>query len=366
MDKYSRYIIIGFSLAIISYLLWFFSNVVVYILLSYVMALIGAPLVYLIERIHIKNQHVPRWLAAITALISIWSVFALLIYITVPLIIYQANELTNANFHTLLLQIKPWIEKIENVISGLNPDLKNFSIESLILQELQNFADLKFIQRIFSSLAEFLGNAFIAFFSISFISFFFLKDEDMFGKSILLLFPEKHEGKIKNSLNSIKNLLSRYFIGIFIQSLCVASINSIGLIFIGLPIQTAIFIGIITGILNIIPYIGPLIGEIIGLGMAFITLTDLGMQDKMLIIILSMIGVFLFTKIIDNVIFQPLIYSNSIYAHPLEIFIVFLLAGSIAGALGMLIAIPSYIVLRVIAKEFFSQLKIVQKITQNL
>ena len=72
------------------------------------------------------------------------------------------------------------------------------------------------------------------------------------------------------------------------------------------------------------------------------------------------------TQLIDNVVFQPYIYGNSVYAHPLEIFLVILMAGSLAGIPGMILAIPSYTVIRVILKEFFNKYKLVKKLTQSL
>ena len=63
---------------------------------------------------------------------------------------------------------------------------------------------------------------------------------------------------------------------------------------------------------------------------------------------------------------QPTIYSERVKAHPLEVFLVILVAGYMAGVLGMLLAIPSYTVLRVLAKEFFSEFSLVKKLTQNI
>ncbi|MCC8172941.1 MAG: AI-2E family transporter, partial [Odoribacter sp.] len=70
--------------------------------------------------------------------------------------------------------------------------------------------------------------------------------------------------------------------------------------------------------------------------------------------------------LIDNFVFQPFIFCNSAYAHPLEIFLVILMAGSLAGIPGMIFAIPTYTVIRVILREFFSKYKLVKKITQSL
>ena len=71
---------------------------------------------------------------------------------------------------------------------------------------------------------------------------------------------------------------------------------------------------------------------------------------------------FVFTQIVDNFVLQPLIYSTSIKSSPLEIFIVLLLAGHIGGVLGMLVAIPVYTVIRVIAAEFFHHVKVIRRL----
>ena len=83
-------------------------------------------------------------------------------------------------------------------------------------------------------------------------------------------------------------------------------------------------------------------------------------------IIIKFAAIFIVTHLIDVFIFQPYIYSNSVKAHPLEIFIVILMAGHIGGIVGMLVAIPAYTVVRVFAKEFFSNFKVVKKLTDRM
>jgi predicted PurR-regulated permease PerM len=79
------------------------------------------------------------------------------------------------------------------------------------------------------------------------------------------------------------------------------------------------------------------------------------------------IGFILFAiKGFDDFVLQPTIYSERVKAHPLEVFLVILTAGHVAGITGMLLAIPSYTVIRVLAKEFFSEFALVQKLTQNI
>jgi len=83
-------------------------------------------------------------------------------------------------------------------------------------------------------------------------------------------------------------------------------------------------------------------------------------------LIISIIIVQAITNLIDNIVFQPVIFSNSVKAHPLEIFIVVLASGFAAGIPGMILGIPTYTVLRVFAREFFYNFKAVQKITSGL
>ena len=77
-------------------------------------------------------------------------------------------------------------------------------------------------------------------------------------------------------------------------------------------------------------------------------------------------GSLLIIKGFDDFVLQPTLYSERVKAHPLEIFIVILIAGSLAGVLGMLLAIPAYNVIRVFAKEFFNNFRVVQKLTEKI
>jgi len=127
-----------------------------------------------------------------------------------------------------------------------------------------------------------------------------------------------------------------------------------------------VVIGLIAGVLNVVPYIGPLVGTFVGIFITVTTNIDTMTMAHIVHLIIYISIVFGVVHLIDNIVFQPLIYSNSVNAHPLEIFIVILIAGSIAGILGMLLAIPTYTVLRVFAKEFFNNFRVVQKLTENI
>ncbi|MFW5759146.1 MAG: AI-2E family transporter, partial [Bacteroidota bacterium] len=80
---------------------------------------------------------------------------------------------------------------------------------------------------------------------------------------------------------------------------------------------------------------------------------------QMLPMIIAIFASFIIVNTIDVSVFQPMIYSKSVKAHPLEIFIIFMVAGMIGGVFGMIVAIPSYSVLRIFVIEFFSKSKLI-------
>ncbi len=131
----------------------------------------------------------------------------------------------------------------------------------------------------------------------------------------------------------------------------------------GMKTDNALLIGLIMGVMNVIPYAGPLIGGIISIFIGIVSpIAGCTAMHTTAIIACSLFCI----KGFDDFVLQPTIYSERVKAHPLEIFLVILLAGYMAGILGMLLAIPSYTVLRVLAKEFFSQFSLVQKLTQKI
>jgi predicted PurR-regulated permease PerM len=168
------------------------------------------------------------------------------------------------------------------------------------------------------------------------------------------------------ALYSIKKLLTRYFIGIVIQSTCIMILITIGMTIAGIDFQQSLVMGLILGILNVIPYVGPWIGLFIAIIMGVASHINQDFTTVVVPLITYMIIVEAITHAIDNIVFQPVIFSNSVRAHPLEIFVVVLASGFAAGIPGMIFGIPAYTVLRVLAREFFYNFKAVQKITSSL
>ena len=193
---------------------------------------------------------------------------------------------------------------------------------------------------------------------MSFVVNNFLNDDDFFRDK------DKFEKRVDKSIEKIKNLLSRYFLGLVLQISILLVIYTIVLLIFG--IKNAFIIAFLCSLLNLIPYIGPLIGGVL---MMLLTMSSNIEFDFSKVILPKtsyvMIG-FIVGQLVDNFLSQPLIFSNSVKSHPLEIFIVTLSAGVLVGPLGMIIAIPFYTAVKVVLKEFLSENKIVKSLTKDL
>jgi predicted PurR-regulated permease PerM len=362
-----RNILIFFGILLFLAALWYFRNIVVYVLVSGVFSVMGRPLVDLFCRIRISKWHLPRALSALMTLLIIWGLIILFLVIFVPLVTKQINYFSSIDSEKIVQIVEGPINKIEQLFSAINPDISaQLSIKEYITSKISGVLNIEMIKNFLGSFVSLLGNIVVAIFSITFITFFFLKDQHLFYESILMWIPDRYVDNVTRALNSIKNLLTRYLIGIVIQSTCIMILIDIGMTVVGIDFQQALVMGLILGILNVIPYVGPWLGLFIAIIMGVASHINQDFSTVVIPLIYYMILVEAITHLIDNVVFQPVIFSNSVKAHPLEIFVVVLAAGFAAGIPGMLLGIPAYTVLRVFAREFFYGFKAVQKITSSL
>jgi len=362
-----RNILIFFGVLLLLACAWYFRNIVVYILVSGVLSIMGRPLVDLFCRIRIKKWSFPRSLSALITIAIIWAIIIMFFVIFVPLVTTQINYFSTIDSEKIVQIVAGPINKVENLFRTFNKDIaKDLSIEDYIIGKVAGVLNINMIQNFIGSLINILGNVLIAIFSITFITFFFLKDQRLFFESILMWVPDKYVDNVTRALYSVKRLLTRYFIGIVIQSTCIMILITIGMTIAGIDFQQALVMGLILGILNVIPYVGPWIGLFIAIIMGVASHINQDFTTVVIPLVTYMIIVEAITHLIDNIVFQPVIFSNSVKAHPLEIFVVVLAAGFAAGVPGMIFGIPAYTVMRVFAREFFYNFKAVQKITSSL
>jgi len=347
-------VIVG--ILVLGYFLYQISSVLVYIAIAAVISLIGRPIVLFLRRKLKFNNTV----AVIVTMLLLIGIIAGIIALFIPLLVKQGQNLSLLNIEALQGNFENLYRQIIEYF-----DLSSVEIEESIKNSklLANF-DFGFIPNFLNSLVGILGSLSIGLFSVLFIAFFFLKDSKLFEDGLMVFVPDNKESRLQKSINTIKDLLSRYFVGLVFQVLILFIIYAVVLFIFG--IENAIVIAFLCALLNLIPYVGPMIGGVL---MLVLSMTSNIGEDFSSVILPKtsyvMIG-FLAGQLLDNFVSQPKIFSQSVKSHPLEIFLIIIIGGLLFGITGMIIAVPGYTAIKVILKEFLSENKIVKSLTKNL
>ena len=344
-------------------LCWFFykiQSVLAYLVIAAVLALLGRPVVLFLRR----RLKFPNTLAVVATMLFMLSIFLGILALLIPLVAEQSKNLSLLDIEALKGDLNTLYIQTLEYFGASTGNVNNLLSESKIEENMLKGLDLRFIPDFLNSIVNTLSNFSVGLFSVIFISFFFLKDSKLMQNGILTFVPNNKESNLVKSIDKINNLLARYFAGILLQLFILFVIYTISLFVVG--VENAIVIAFLCALFNIIPYIGPIIG---GVTMITLTMTSFIDSDFSTVILPKALYVFIgltVGQLIDNFFSQPLIFSKSVKSHPLEIFLVIIIAGLLFGVVGMVIAVPGYTAIKVILKEFLAENSFVKKLTKNL
>lgn len=344
--------------------LYYFSDIVTYLLVAWVLSMLGRPLmIFFMRRVHLGRFRLQSGGAALLTILTFYFVLIGVVMLFVPTIVSQARNLAGVDYGALGEKLRPYMMYLDvqaHSIGILEPDE---SLATKAQELLSQWFRPTLLGDFVSSFVAAAGNLVVAITAITFILFFFLKDNDLFEDILYALVPNEQEPKVRQAIRESSDVLTRYFSGLLLQLASFSLMIAVLLWIMGVP--NALLIGAFGGIFNVIPYVGPIMGLVFG---CFITISsNLDLDIAMMLPLLAKVtAAFLTTQFVDNNLVGPLIFSKSVQAHPLEIFLVTLIAAKVGGVLGMVVGIPVYTVLRVIARVFFSRLKVVQRLTEHL
>ena len=329
------------------------QSVIFYLLIAAVVSLIGRPIVQLLKRIKFGNT-----LSSVTTIAILMATFFGIVSLLLPVIFEQAKNLSLLNVNAFEATATKLINELSIYLREYGIDLQSWVDRSLAE------VDYSFLPDAINTVLNGLSGFTIGVFSVIFISFFFLRDSGLLERMVMVFVVDKNVKRVEKSILSIKNLLSRYFIGLLVQITVLFIIYTLVLLLFGIP--NAVTIALVCALLNIIPFLGPIIGTVL---IIFLTMTsnlDASFASVTLPKTIYVLIGFTIGQLIDNFLTQPYVFSTSVKSHPLEIFIVILIGGLLFGPLGMIIAVPSYTALKVIFKEFYAHNKIVKALTKNI
>ena len=362
----NRNIVIAVSFIIAVTLVYYFREIVTYVLIAWVISMLGQPFMKILRKVRIGKHHfLPPSVSAGLVLLFFLLLLTGLISIFVPLVVEQANNLSSLDVNTFingLQQPLAELTKLGHRFGFIGPR------EDIV--EATQHAFTKWISPIqisnlFRSILLITSDAIVGTISVLFISFFFLREKNVMLTDFLAnIVSESQEHGVREAVRDTTTMLSRYFSGLLMQMVFVAF--SLSLVLWILGIQNALLIAIFAALINIVPYLGPIMGCAFAVFITISSNLGLDFYKEVVPMIVKVIIVFNFMQFLNDWVVQPLIFSNRVAAHPLEIFLVTLAGAKLGGIGGMILAIPAYTVVRIVAREFFNQYRIVQKITSSL
>ena len=363
-EKYLQYLKPITAIAIIIFMGWYFMDLVAYILVATFLSMMGSPAVKRLDKIEIKGRKMPHSLSAgITLFGMVFSASVFLILI-VPLIISQANVISSIDVNSMNDYFKTSMKGFYDFLVQYNVVDPQSSFTIFLQEQLTDLVDVAKFTNFFANLVSGTGSVLMGVFIVLFLSYNFLLDDNLMKRFILILTPEKHQDSIEQVMHDSKFLLVRYFHGILIEVGIMMTIEATGLLIFGVP--NAILIGFLGGLMNIIPYLGPVIGALIGVILAGLSVLGFGDYDALTMTVITVLSVFAVANLVDNFILQPQIYSKSVKAHPVEIFLAIIIGGKLSGIAGMILAIPTYTVIKVVLRQFMQKMKLVKFLTHKM
>lgn len=350
------------GVAVGAYALWTFRALVGYLLAAVALSFVGRPLVLGLQRVQVAGRKLPHGVIAACVLLLFAAGAGAFVMLFAPLVGAQAEaikDLDVGQMQQLFARLSTWLDRD---LAAFDLSGEGQANSAYLIGRVQDLVQINGVSSLFGGLLSGIGNGLIAAFSITFMTFFFLKDGALFRNIVMAVTPDDREAQISAVMDRTARLLTRYFGGLILQVLIITTTVSVGLALIG--VQHAFLIGLLAGVFNLVPYIGPIFGTALGLLLVAGTFTgnisELPSQLGWAVLVYAV------AQAVDNFFTQPFIFSNRVNAHPLEVFLVISIAGTWAGPSGMVLAIPAYTLFRIVAKEWLGHLKVIDRLTKSL
>jgi predicted PurR-regulated permease PerM len=322
---------LGLAALVIIYLLAYnFGTLIGYAVLAVILSYILDPLVNRMQAAGMNRT------LAITATLS--ALILILIWISTNIIPKLANQMVQLASQMNIENLKNIAEKVELRLTRQFTFLPEGFLQENLTRTFEELINIDQLPAALSNVISFFTNIFWAFLIIPFVTFFFLKDGSRIRRNMLQLVPNKYFESTISLLDKIETRLGIYFRSVLLQSVLVAFFSWLFLTIAGL--NNALAVGIAIGIANTIPYFGPIIGYLLSMVVSIVEVGDFSL------ILPCLIAIFL-VQLLDNLLFQPFIFSRSAGIHPVAILFIILIGAELAGILGMLVAIPLATVIKI-------------------
>lgn len=341
---------IAFVVTLILLVAWIFSSIVLYLTVSIVLATIMKPMMNAITHFRFFNFRIPRVLAILMSFSVLLLILSLLVVTFVPLVSTQLELVGQLKVDKMLAAIEEPLVHLEQFLieKRLVNKEEGFIIDAIEARFIYDLGDVN-MSKVLNNFIHFTSSFFVGLLAVTFITFFLLYEKGILKRLFLSMVPNAYFELTIAAFYKIEILLTNYLMGLLLQTFAIFTLTSTGLTIVGIPY--AFTVGVFAAFINVIPYVGPFIGSVVAIVVGLTTApTDWnGEQYGFLILQIGIVSTVV--HLIDNIALQPLIFSKTVKAHPLEIFVAIFAGAAVAGIVGMVVAIPVYTVLRVSVTE---------------
>ncbi|BBM17534.1 AI-2E family transporter [Enterococcus malodoratus] len=313
----------------------FFTTLFAPILIAGFLYYLLNPLVNLLMKMGVK-----RLFAILLIFVLLIGIIVLIFMSVIPNLVEQLVSLAK-NIPGFISNMQDWLQQAADNATRF-PLFKELDVDKYI-----NNLDVSagsILQKSLAGVTNGLGSVIgkittvvLLLITVPFILFYMLKDGDKLVPNVERLFPEKQRDNIKGLLKQLNKTLSDYISGQAIECLFVGTFTFLGYLLIG--VDYAFLFGVIAGLTNLIPYLGPYLGLAPALVYTFF--------DSPYKALLCIVIVLIVQQVDGNVIY-PNVIGKSLNIHPLTIILILLVAGNLAGILGVFLGVPVYAILRTV------------------
>lgn len=323
LEKIVKFVIGLAGITVLLLILYNYSILVGYAVIAMILSYILDPVVNRLQTTGLNRM--------VSIVITLSLVILVLVWISTNILPIIANQMVELAGQLNIQNLQNIASQIEVRLTRVFTFLPDGFLSENIANILRELFDVGQIPSAISNIIGLFTNIFYAMLVIPFATFFFLKDGAKIRRDILQLVPNRYFETTLSLLDKIETRLGIYFRSVMLQSVLVAFASWLALTIAGL--NNAISVGIAVGIANTIPYFGPVLGYILSIVVSIVEVGDLTL-------VLPCVIAILIVQILDNLVFQPLIFSRSADMHPVAILFIIMIGAETAGILGMLVAIP--------------------------
>lgn len=330
MPHWVRWLWLTIALLALCYIAWRLLGLVLLVAIALLLTAALVPVVAWLD-----GRRVPHGLSVAGCFLGLLGLLVGVMLRIGPVMADQARALANSlsglsgQYHWVATHWADWRKQY-----GMLPDFAELS--AIVTSQFQGS-----IEALIGLTGQFLTVA-IGTFSVLFLAFFFVKDGRALQAQLLRLLPAPRRADAQEVLTRVTDRIGRYVLGVLVNMTLVGTLTGVGLAILGVPY--AAVLGLLVGVLDIIPFLGPFLGALPGVVVAFSHSWQTGLWA---------IAIYWGVQQIEGYLTYPNVVGRATQLHPAWIFIALLAGGELLGIAGMVLAVPSMVVLQIVMQEWY-------------